>query len=292
VKDINDMVLGASSVGTTGTGNLTVTVGGALTQSGVLTVTGTTTLAATVASTDINISSQANVLTGAVSIGGTASNVRDFKLRNISISTPATASNFVVGNLTSTSLRDLTIIYDNAAYEIPALTMTSLRNIVITAGGLITQSGAIIQGVAGATASFTNTGTDNYIDLTQELNNFLGAVSFTSDYDVGVTDADALILGASEIGRDFYITTGAGGVTGTGGLTQTGILTVVGSTTLTSSAALTDINLSTQANDLTGGVTIPVPLPPMCRTLSFAIPTALQRRWMAWIMGPPPICAT
>ena len=260
VKDINDMVLGTSLVGETGTGNLTVTVGGALTQLGVLTVTGTTTLIATVASTDINISSQANVLTGAVSIGGTASNVRDFKLQNTS-ATAGTVGN--LGNLITetTNLRDLTIIYENAAYEIPALTMTSLRNIVITAGGEITQSGEIIQGVAGATASFTKLGTgDFFIVLENPLNNFLGAVSFTSDYDVGVTDADALILGASTIGGNFYITTGAEPVIApaiaTGGLTQTGILTVGGTTELFSLAAETDIDLSTQRNVLRGQVLI------------------------------------
>lgn len=101
-----------------------------VTQSGALAVTGTTTLAATTIGTDMDLSTQANILTGAVSIGGTAANVRDFKLKN----TSATAG--AIGNLVSTSLRDLTVIYTAAGYQIPTLTMGSLRNVVVTTTGV------------------------------------------------------------------------------------------------------------------------------------------------------------
>ena len=216
---------------------------------------GATTLTSSAAATDIDLSTQANSLTGSVTIAGTASNVRDFKLRNTS-ATAGTVGN--LGNATTTSLRDLTITYNSAAYQVPTFTtVTSLRNIAITAGGAITQAaGGIVQGSSATTASF-RTGAFG-ITLTDTSNNFIGAVSLinTGVNAVAVTDANALILGTSSIAEgDLAIITGAG--TLTGGLTQTtGALTVGGTTTLTSSAASTDIDLSTAANSLTGSVTI------------------------------------
>ena len=170
-------------------------------------MTGTTTLAATVAGTDIDLSTQANVLTGAVSIGGTAANVRDFKLKN----TSATAG--AIGNLVSTSLRDLTVIYTAAGYQIPTLTMGSLRNIVVTTtgGGAITQAaGGIVQGVTGATATFTAGA--NAITLTSGANDFLGVVTLSNSgvNDVAVTDANSITLGTVAIGGDLDVDTASG----------------------------------------------------------------------------------
>ena len=203
VADISALDLQALSL----TSNLSVTVGGAVTQSGALAVTGTTTLAATVAGTDIDLSTQANVLTGAVSIGGTAANVRDFKLKN----TSATAG--AIGNLVSTSLRDLTVIYTAAGYQIPTLTMGSLRNIVVTTtgGGAITQAaGGIVQGVTGATATFTAGA--NAITLTSGANDFLGVVTLSNSgvNDVAVTDANSITLGTVAIGGDLDVDTASG----------------------------------------------------------------------------------
>src|SRR5258708_21404107 len=92
---------GATALGTASIGqNLTVVSGGSISETGVLTVGGTTTLSSTAANSDILLASQANNLTGAVSVGGTASNIRDVALRNVN----AGASS--VSGLTS--LRNLT----------------------------------------------------------------------------------------------------------------------------------------------------------------------------------------
>jgi hypothetical protein len=162
----------------------------------------------------MDLSTQANVLTGAVSIGGTASNVRDFKLKN----TSATAG--AIGNLASTSLRDLTVIYTAAGYQIPSLTMASLRNIVVTTtgGGAITQAaGGIVQGVSGATATFTAGA--NPITLISALNDFLGVVTLSNSgvNDVAVTDANSITLGTLAIGGDLDVDT-ASGITTTGSI--------------------------------------------------------------------------
>jgi hypothetical protein len=213
VTDANALILGTSSIG----GNLDVITGagtatGGLTQTtGALTVAGTTTLTSSAAATDIDLSTQANSLTGSVTIAGTASNVRDFKLRNTSATAGAVVN---LGNLTTTSLRDLTITYNSAAYEVPTFTtVTSLRNIAITAGGAITQAaGGIVQGSSATLASFT-TGAFG-ITLTDTSNNFIGAVSLNNSgaNNVAVTDANAIIFGTSLVGTG-TLTVNAVGIT-------------------------------------------------------------------------------
>ena len=64
-------------------GNLSVTAGGSITETGAVTVPGTTTLATTVAGSDILLHTQANDFTGALTFGGTQSNIRDVGLRNV-----------------------------------------------------------------------------------------------------------------------------------------------------------------------------------------------------------------
>ena len=58
-------------------GNLNVTAGGSITETGAITVPGMTTLATTIAGSDILLHTQANNFGGAVSFGGTQSNIRD-----------------------------------------------------------------------------------------------------------------------------------------------------------------------------------------------------------------------
>ena len=252
VTDANTLILGTSSIAG---GNFAVITGagavtGGLTQStGALTVGGTTTLTSSAAATDIDLSTQPNNLTGSVTIGGTASNVRDFKLRN----TSATAGALVnLGNSTTTSLRDLTITYNSAAYEVPTFTtVTSLRDIAITAGGAITQAaGGIVQGSSATTASFT-TGAFG-ITLTQAANNFIGAVSLNNSgaNDVAVTDANAIIFGTSSVGTG-TLTVNAVGITQQSDtrITQS---SAAGLVTLNAGAGV--IGLTGSFNDFTGNV--------------------------------------
>ncbi|MCE9630525.1 MAG: hypothetical protein K8S94_07390, partial [Planctomycetia bacterium] len=311
ITDATALILGASSVGQ----NLSATAT-AFSQSGALTVAGTTTLTITAAATDIDLGSSANDLAGVVTVNS-AANLRDFKLRNVNAAAGA------VTNLTgfdATSLRDLSILYDAAGYELPSLRQATLRNVVVSAGGAITQAsggiaptgtasfttgsfvitltdasnnfsgdvaltntganavaitdvddlqlaassvgsgtlvvtavgitqaGAVIQ-AAGAGAATFDAGA-GAIQLTQAANDFTGSVSLitTGLNDAAVTDATALILGTSSVGRNLSATAIA--------FSQTGALTVAGTTTLTAGAAATDIHLATQANDLAGTVTV------------------------------------
>ena len=65
---------------------------------------------------------------------GAASNVRDFKLRNVSM-----AAAFQIANLSdATNLHDFTIIYDNAFFGLPSLPSLSLHNVNIVAAGIST----------------------------------------------------------------------------------------------------------------------------------------------------------
>jgi hypothetical protein len=131
---------------------------------------------------------------------------------------------------------------------------TGNGSLSITANGAVNQSGGTL--LIKGTSSITTGGST--ITLTQALTDVTGAVrlSNTGLNNVSITDANALILGASSIGGDFSVITGAGAVTG--GLTQTGVLTVSGTTALRSSSTVTDINLSL-ANTLTGAVSITGP---------------------------------
>ncbi len=311
VTDATALILGSSSVGR----NLSATAT-AFSQSGGLTVAGTTALTAAAAATDIDLATQANDLGGTVTVNS-AANVRDFKLRNVNAAAGAVTN---LTNAAATSLRDLSILYSATGYELPSLRQATLRNVVVSAGGAITQaaggitptgtasfttggfaialadaandfggavaltntganavaitdvddlqlaassvgsgtltvtavgitqSGALTQAAGAGTATFN--GGAGAIQLTQPGNEFTGAVSVTTTgtSDAAVTDATALILGTSSVGRNLSATAT--------GFSQSGGLTVAGTTTLTAAAAATDIDLATQANDLGGTVTV------------------------------------
>ena len=150
ITDANALVLGTSSVGR----NLLLEGNtGGVTQNGVLTVGGATTLRAATTGTDFNLSTQANTLVGQVLIdgGAYAANVRDFGLRN------RRTDAGVIGNLDSaitTNLRDLTIQYDNAGFQVGALTTAALRNVSLTTGkGLIVSGDITAHGDGAITLS-------------------------------------------------------------------------------------------------------------------------------------------
>src|SRR5207237_1399952 len=103
-------------------GNLYPTAAVASTRTGVRAEPGTTTAAVTAACSYVLLNTQANTLTGAVSVGGTASNLRDFGVRNVTAgATVPTLSG--LGNL-----RNLTLQFDNAAMALPTAILTAGGN--------------------------------------------------------------------------------------------------------------------------------------------------------------------
>src|SRR5471030_2749873 len=113
-----------------------------------------------------------------------------------------------------TNLRNLTLMFDNAALALPTLTLTSGGNLSITAGGAVTETGVLtVPGVSSFSAGA------NAITLTQ-ANVFTGDVTLSNSgaHDVSISDAGALSLAASSVGRNLT-------VVAAGALTQSGALT-------------------------------------------------------------------
>ncbi len=243
-------------------GNLSVTAGGSITETGVLTVPGTTTLATTVAGSDILLNTQANNFTGALTFGGTQSNIRDVGLRNVNAGAtiPALAG--------LTSLRNLTLTFDTAPIALPTLTLTAGGNLSVTAGGSITETGVLT--VPGTTTLATTVAGSDIL-LNTQANNFTGALTFggtqSNIRDVGLRNVNAgatvpALAGLTSL-RNLTLqfdnapvalpatTLTAGGnlsVTAGGAITDTGNLVVPGTTTLTAGA--NNITLD-NANDFT-----------------------------------------
>ena len=222
-------------------GNLVATAGGSITQSGAITATsGSATLGVSAPNSDILLASFANNFGGSVSFSNVTpaslADIRDIAFRN-------TNSSASISSLSGiTNLRNLTLQFDNAAIVIPAVTLTNSGNLSVTAGGAISQSGAI---VVPGTSSFT--AGSNGIDLSTNgsSNNFTGAVTLSNSgaNDVTLTNSTALVLGASNVGQNLSLTAG-------GSITETGALTVTGGvTTVALTNAGSDILLGSQAND-------------------------------------------
>jgi len=117
--DSNAIILGAITI----TGNLAVTAGGNITQSGILSITGTTNLTVTVALTDIDLSTQANVFGGLITVTNNG-NVRDLAIRN---ATGAAGVPSLPGGM-----RNLTLTWNSTGLVLPAITLTG--NLTVTAG--------------------------------------------------------------------------------------------------------------------------------------------------------------
>src|SRR6185295_10813998 len=91
-----------------------------------------------------------------------------------------------------TNLRNLTLTFDNAPIALPALTLTAGGNLNVTAGGSITQTGAItVPGIT--TLATTVAGSDILFDT--QANNFGGAVAFggaqVNIRDIGLSNINA-----------------------------------------------------------------------------------------------------
>lgn len=236
---------GALTIGTSsiGTGTFSLITGGALSEAGAVTQSasaGAISLASTAAATNIDLSTFANDLNGAISFAGTLANIQDFKLRNIN----STAT--LPTNLASlVNLRNLTLTFNNTGISFPALTLHSGGNLIATAGGTITETGAL---TIPGTSSF-NSGS-HPITLTQN-NNFTGAVTFTNSGggDISVTTSGALILNTSNVGSGGFIANSVG-------VSQIGIFTQAsGAGTATFNAGAGPISL-TQNNVFTGSIAL------------------------------------
>ncbi|HVZ62967.1 MAG TPA: autotransporter-associated beta strand repeat-containing protein, partial [Lacunisphaera sp.] len=240
ITDTNALIVGTSSVGN----DLALTAGGDITQTGAITaIGGVMTVAVTAAGSDILLGTQANDFgTSAPAFGGTQANIRDVSLRNINGS--AAMPDF--SGLSN--LRSLILYFDANGITLPALTLASGGNLSVTAGGNITQGGAL---VVPGTASFS--AGSNAITLTNGSNDFTGAVSLTNTSgNVAVTDLNAIVLGNVSVG------------TGTLDVTAVGI-TQASSTAITQAsaagAATFDggagaIDLTNSGNDFTGTVNL------------------------------------
>ncbi len=228
--DVNQIVLGASTVA----GKLNVTAGGSISQSGLLSVGGASQFTVTAAGSDVLLGvAFANQFNGGVTLAvGGAGTVRDVALRDAA-ATPS------LSGLPAT-LRDLTLQYDNAGVNVPAVNVTG--NLGVTANGPITDAGAL--SVAGATGLAAGSG--NTIALSH-ADDFVGPVSIVSGKDVTLNDINALTLGASRVSGNLT-------VTANGPITDAGALSIAGTTSLAAGAA-NDISLS-QADDFAGAVSI------------------------------------
>ena len=253
IVDSADLVLGTST--TAGALNLTAT---GMSQTGVITA-GNTTLNVSASGGDIDLSTQANNL-GQVTIGndgGLAANVRDFSLTNVRAGAGAVVN---LSNDGTTNLRDVSVQYQ-AAYQIPSLTMASLRNVNVLSNGAITQAAGGIRNSGTATFSATN----SVITLTDANNDFGGEVWVDNTAarrvaglwsppppppippSVQLTTSGSLAL--SRAGSANALT-----LTANGDITQTGPITVAGVTAINAGAGA--ITLNNGGNDFRGAVNL------------------------------------
>jgi len=165
------------------TGTLTVTTGGGITQSGILSIALTTNLTVTVALTDIDLSTQANVFDGLITVTNNG-NVRDLLIRN------ATGAAGIPS--LPAGMRNLTLTWNSTGLVLPVLTLTG--TLTVTTGGNITESGALT--VAGI-ATFTP-GAANSTTLNTAANDF-ATVVVTNGINAAFQDSNAIILGAITI---------------------------------------------------------------------------------------------
>ena len=268
---------GASTVA----GNLSAASAGAITQAGTIAVTGTSGFNA--GANAITLTTATNNFTGAVSLNNSGANnvaVRDANAIVLGASSvgsgtlgvtavgitqtgaitqaaAAGAATFTggAGMITLTQANDFTgpvsatntganaiQITDSNALQLGAI--NTANNLAVNAVGITQNAGGL---TVGGTSAF-NAGA-RAITLTTGANNFSGAVSLNNSgaNNVAVTDVNAIVLAASNVGS------GTLGVTAVG-ITQTGAITqaaTAGAATFTGGAGVITL---TQANDFTGPV--------------------------------------
>jgi filamentous hemagglutinin family protein len=207
---------GAIALGNVASGNLTLaTADGAISDTGTVTSTGQVNIAAGAAG-DVTLDSAANNFANVVVAG------RDVTLRDVNA-----------------------IDFDNGASSVAG-------NLVVTAGGNVTQQGDAPLSVTGTTT--VNVPNTADVVLNNANNDFGGAVSIPLANDVTLRDANALVLGpirTQNNGGDV----GSLGVTAAGAITQTGRLDVANTAAFTAGAG-NDITLTDPANNFRTSVRI------------------------------------
>jgi Repeats of unknown function (DUF5649) len=236
VNNTIDTVLGASTL----TGALDVTSKGHVTQTGLLDVDGITkvTIDTTLAQDVLLGTTFANDLTGAVTIatasGGT---VRDIALRNVSTSAS------LASIPTSGSVRDLTVVFNNASVVLPNTNIS--RDLVVTSGtGDITDAADV---VVGRYTTLTAPTTKDIV-LNGVANQFTDKVSIVSANNATINDINGIILGTSTVSGDLTLTAN-GAITDDIGAA----ITITGKTNLTAGVA-NNITLDNATNDFVGAV--------------------------------------
>ena len=242
-----------STLGGSGSGNLSITATGAITQNvgSTLNIKGTTSV--TTGGAAITLSQASNDFNGAVSLTNTGNNA-----------------------VAVTDADALTLGTLNLGGGLTVISTGALNLGQGTVGGNLaaTSNGGAINQAAGLTV----TGTSNInagaatITLTQAANNFTGAVTLsnTGANAVAITDANDLTLGTLAVGGNLTVTSNTGsaglglnlGQGSVGGsltatsnnnpITQSGALSVTGLTTI--NAGTSSINLPGPGNAFTGGV--------------------------------------
>ena len=257
--DADALDLGVSTI----TGNFDVTAGGAITDSGALAVTGTTTLSA--GADDITLDSAPNNFSTVSITSGKNVTLVDATALDLGVSTvmgnlDVTAGGAITDSgalavtgttLLSAGANDITLdtatnnfstvaissgknvsLVDSNALDLGASTISG--NLDVTAGGAITDSGAL-----AVTGKATLSAGANDITLDTATNNF-GTVVISSGKNVTLVDANTIDLGASTVSGTLDVTAG-------GAITDSGALAVTGTTTL--SAGANDITLDTATNN-------------------------------------------
>ena len=235
-------------------GNLTVAASGAITQSagifaGQLNATLTGSASQLNLGTFVNSIAQLNAITApggftltngnnAVAINGVISSTNN----SVAITSGGGATTFNASGSIASGGGNVTLTNTNIAKVLGNIDTTggaSTGNFTIAGAGVISQAATTALKIKGTTTLAAGAG--NNVTLANTGNDFTGAVSVATGNNVSITDANALVLGASTVSGTLAVNT-------TGAITQSGALAVTGVTTLAAGSA-SDITLNTAANN-------------------------------------------
>ena len=281
IKDANALSLGTVAVGS---GTLTVTASGAITQSGPITqAAGAGAVSITAGATnDITLTNSGNDFIGYVSVVS----AKDVSLRDsnklalndsafaisgnlalqtggdltqknalgVSGTTTITAgSNVTLANIVNNFIGPISVISGNNVslcnyWTLDLGTSTISGTLVLNSlKGSLTQSGDLaVTGTTSLTPCSSNTGcSDKNVTLNRSGNDFIGTVSVGSAQNVSLADTSAFDLAGATISGNLVLQTG-------GGLTQSGVLVVSGTTAITAGS----VTLANSGNNFTGVVSV------------------------------------
>ncbi len=175
---------------------------------------------------------------------GTSNDTSNYNA-GIRLSTYTDISTTNGGNISITADTGDSTAFHSFRLETANSLISSSGNLTIDAGS---NKGSLFEGrvVVTGESSFTNAGQDVIAQNT--LNDFGGAVSVVSGNNFTLSDANALVLGASTVNGDMTLVTA-------GAITQTGALDANGAVTITAGSG-NDITLDNGSNDFTGDITI------------------------------------